>query len=88
MTERQKQLVTLIVRETTDHENLDGIEVIQKAENIFHIEYDIVNPFNGFAFDVEITDGEEVVLKTTNSAYGDDGTIVYDHNLNYLRTEA
>ena len=87
MTERQKELLTFIISETTDHKNLEGINIDQISDNSFYVEYDIGNPFDGFAFDVEITDAEEIVFKTTHSAYGDEGTIVYDRNLNFLRIE-
>lgn len=87
MTTRERELLAFYIKETTDM-TIDQIETIEEVRpHTFYIENHLEDPYNGFLFEVEITDADEISFNCTRTAYGELGAIVYDRNLNHLRNE-
>ena len=87
MTTRERDLLAFYVRETTDL-TLDQIEIVEEVRpHTFYIEHHLEDPYKGFLSEVEIADDDEIRFECTRTAYGELGAIVYDREMNYLRTE-
>lgn len=66
-------------------EELSKVKITQLAENDFHVQYDIYNPYHGFDYKMKITETEnEYEFAIYESVYADCLIIVRDKNLNFL----